>query len=401
MKKITVLITDGDNRSSLSATRSLGKYGCRVLVTGCQFFSLSSRSRYCEKGFQTHVVEKDEKQFAIDISVIVKNESVDIVYPMTEPSMLALLNNRALFNNNVIIAAPELDAVKKIFDKYNLFKMAENLGIEIPKTYYVYDKSVYESTRLQIEAFPVVVKPSLSKIQVNGGFKSTNVMYASSLDELDNIYASIDYLDYPSLIQEKIIGQGTGLFTLFDGKSHKALFSHKRLREKPPSGGVSVVSESVSLDEDMVCAVEKLLAQVNWQGIAMGEFKRDIRDGKPKLIEINGRFWGSLQLAQSAGVDFPVLLLQHLLGEEISHKHIAYKEGLKLKWFLGTLDYLIMRLFHSKEKLNLPDDSPTKTRALLDFFHISGKNVVFDVISFNDIKPFIFELKQYIQALLK
>ncbi|MES9991079.1 MAG: ATP-grasp domain-containing protein [Candidatus Thiodiazotropha sp.] len=401
MKKITVLVTDGDNRSSLAVTRSLGKYGCRVLVTASQSQSLSANSRYCEKGFQVYAVEHNEKRFATDIVSIVNNEDVDVIFPMTEPTILALLHNRDLLNEHVIVASAELKAINSIFDKYNLFKMADKLGVDIPKTYFIQDKATYESTKFQIDSFPVVIKPCQSKIQVNDGYISTRVMYASNMDELDDLYSNIDFLEYPSLIQERIYGDGTGLFTIFDGESHKALFSHKRLREKPPSGGVSVVSESVTPDTDMVAAVSTLLSNVNWQGIAMGEFKRDVRDGKPKLIEINGRFWGSLQLAIAAGVDFPVLLLRHVMGDPIDATHDTYKKGIKLKWFLGTLDHLVIRLFSSKVKLNLPDESPSKLHSILEFLNIFEKDTSFDVISKTDIKPFIYEIKQYIRALLK
>ena len=138
------------------------------------------------------------------------------------------------------------------------------------------------------------------------------MMYAENKAILENLYKTKEVLKYPSMIQEKIIGPGTGLFTLYDKNRHLALFSHKRIREKPPSGGVSVVSESVPLDNEMVDAADKLLSAVGWTGVAMVEFKRDVRDGKAKLMEINGRFWGTLQLAVASGVDFPVLLIEYL-----------------------------------------------------------------------------------------
>ena len=84
-----------------------------------------------------------------------------------------------------------------------------------------------------------------------------------------------------------------------------ALFSHRRLRERPPWGGVSVLSESIALCPDARDYAHSLLDDLGWHGVAMVEFKRDARDGVPKLMEINGRFWGSLQLAIDAGVDFP------------------------------------------------------------------------------------------------
>ena len=184
----------------------------------------------------------------------------------------------------------------------------------IPNTVFLKNREDFENKRELIANFPVVVKPCMSRIPSKNGFLETGVMYAENPERLAELYRSKESLNYPSMIQEKIVGPGTGLFTLFHKDRHLALFSHKRLLEKPPSGGVSVVSESVPLDHEMVIAARKLLAAVGWQGVAMVEFKRDVRDGRAKLMEINGRFWGSLQLAIASGMDFPVLLLNYLQG---------------------------------------------------------------------------------------
>ena len=53
---------------------------------------------------------------------------------------------------------------------------------------------------------------------------------------------------YPSLIQERIVGPGIGVFVLCDHGRLLAAFAHRRLREKPPSGGASVLCESVAVD---------------------------------------------------------------------------------------------------------------------------------------------------------
>ena len=83
-----------------------------------------------------------------------------------------------------------------------------------------------------------------------------------------------------------------------------AFFAHKRLRERPPWGGVSVLSESAEPDPRLKALARQLLDDACWHGVAMVEFKV-APDGTPYLMEINTRFWGSLQLAIDAGVDFP------------------------------------------------------------------------------------------------
>ena len=60
-------------------------------------------------------------------------------------------------------------------------------------------------------------------------------------------------------------------------------------------------------------------------------------DGTPFLVEVNTRFWGSLQLSIDAGVDFPYLLYQIFTSDRADSIH-HYREGLRLRWLLGDLD---------------------------------------------------------------
>jgi predicted ATP-grasp superfamily ATP-dependent carboligase len=288
-----------------------------------------------------------------------------------------------------------------VSDKSSLFKLAESLRIPIPQTFHLARHTDLPQLIEQITNYPVVVKPALSKVLVGNGFMSGGVSYASNRRELELIYTKSPILCYPSIIQEKIKGIGTGLFTLYHKNKHLALFSHQRLREKPPSGGVSVVSESVPLDIDMVDSADRLLSTVGFNGIAMVEYKRDQRDGKAKLIEINGRFWGSLQLALACGVDFPNLYLDHLQGKVPSSSIKNYVVGHKLKWFFGTLDYLLIRLKNNNPSLNLPNYIPSKWFALFEFLNIWERNTSFDVANREDMNPFYYETIQYISSLWK
>jgi predicted ATP-grasp superfamily ATP-dependent carboligase len=252
----------------------------------------------------------------------------------------------------------------------------------------------------RMSAFPVVVKPAFSKIEDGERIISAGVMYAANQGELSRLYETKPELRYPSLIQELIVGEGTGLFTLFDHDRHLALFSHRRLLEKPPLGGVSVLSESVSLDDEMVDAAGKLLSEVQWPGIAMVEFKRDIRDGRAKLMEINGRFWGSLQLAVSSGVDFPALCLDYHLGSKPASLLSDFTVGHRLKWFYGILDHLVIRLKNGDDSLNILSGAPTCWQVVRELVEIGDKSTSSDVYDTEDLQPFISETKAYIKNVI-
>ena len=390
-----ILITDGENRSSLAAVRALGKKGCRIVVTAGQKRSLASSSKHCAKAVAVPDPVKSSSGYAQAIKEIVGKEDIDAVFPMTDVSIFLINEIRDQFPEKVIIACSTAEKMTAVSNKFKLFQLAEKLKVPTPYTHYLTGTDDLPGLVRKVEKYPVVVKPSLSRTPVFNGFLSGGIRYASSREELEKIYSEYEILQYPSLIQEKIEGPGTGLFTLYDGDRHLALFSHRRIREKPPSGGVSVVSESMPLDEEMVEHAGKLLSAVGWKGVAMVEFKRDNRDGKAKLMEINGRFWGTLQLAVSCGINFPFLYLDLLSGKNPAIVK-EYKIGHKMKWFFGTLDHLYIRLKNKDEMLNLPSKSPSKFRAFLDFMKIWEKDTSFDVFDRNDIGPFLFEARNYI-----
>lgn len=399
---MNVLVTDGENRSALAVTRSLGRRkGCRVVVTGKEARNLASSSGFCRQGLSVPDPLREGVKYVSAISEIAARETIDVIFPMTEQSIHLLNIARDRLPEGMMLACPPTATMESVADKSALYRMAERLQVSIPQTLYLAGVGDLSAVIEKIDRYPVVVKPALSKIPEGEGFLSAGVRYAASREELEHLYMTSNVLRYPSMIQEMIVGPGTGLFTLYDGNRHLALFSHRRLREKPPSGGVSVVSESVPLDEEMVEAAHRLLSAVGWSGVAMVEFKRDQRDGKAKLMEINGRFWGSLQLAVACGVDFPALFLDHLQGKKPSVPIRDYRVGHKLKWFFGTLDHLLIRLKSSDEKMNFLQGYPSKLQAVVDFLNVWEKNTSFDVFDRNDPGPFWFEGHSYIRHALR
>ncbi|MDD2321342.1 MAG: ATP-grasp domain-containing protein [Geobacteraceae bacterium] len=397
---MNVLVTDGENRSALAVTRSLGRAGYNIFVTGKEAGNISACSKYCRKTFTAPDPLKERGKYFGAIAEIVMREEIDVIFPMTEQSIYCLSDARERLGNNVILACAPSNMMESISNKYKLFQLAEKLGVGVPETIYVSGVDDFPAKRTRISAFPVVVKPALSKIKDGDRIISAGVKYAADQDELSRLYETRPELRYQSLIQELIVGEGAGLFTLFDRDRHLALFSHRRLLEKPPSGGVSVLSESTPLDDEMVESAGKLLSEVGWEGIAMVEFKRDIRDGRAKLMEINGRFWGSLQLAVSSGIDFPSLNLDYYLGKKPSSLLSDFTVGHRLKWFYGILDHLIIRFKYGESSRSIPPNFPACCQVVKELLKFRDKNISYDVYESRDLQPFISETKAYMKNVI-
>jgi hypothetical protein len=132
----------------------------------------------------------------------------------------------------------------------------------------------------------------------------------------------------------------------------------------------------------------------------MVEFKHDEKENVPKLIEINARFWGSLQLAVTSGVDFPYMLFQMATGESVEEPW-EYRIGVQSRWELGDLDNLLIRLMKKSSTLSLPESHPSRAVVAKDFImDIFRPFVINEILRKDDPKPFFYELREYIKNII-
>jgi predicted ATP-grasp superfamily ATP-dependent carboligase len=126
----------------------------------------------------------------------------------------------------------------------------------------------------------------------------------------------------------------------------------------------------------------------------MVEFKLEEETGVPFLMEINGRFWGSLQLAIDAGVDFPMILSRSVQGDNME-PITEYQYGVRSRWLWGELDLLLMYLFKSRESLNLPDHHESRLTSALRILSPFVRNQRLEVLRLSDLGPWICETRQW------
>jgi hypothetical protein len=129
------------------------------------------------------------------------------------------------------------------------------------------------------------------------------------------------------------------------------------------------------------------------------EYKRDALTGQSYLMEVNGRFWGSLQLAIDAGVDFPMLLVASALGERIKPL-VTYRIGVRSRWWWGQIDHLIGRVPRRARSGPLPPGTVSARRALADLVLAPFRRGDHEeVLSWDDPRPFWNETIRWMTAL--
>jgi predicted ATP-grasp superfamily ATP-dependent carboligase len=397
---LTAFVTDGDQRPALSIVRTLGRRGIRVIVGGDQRTSLASASRFCARHVTYPSPYHDRDGFTRFLRSFVEHEQIDVLLPVTDVTTHAVCADQTGLSRHCRLAVPPFDAYDLLTDKARLMEYAGRCGVPVPCTQVVRGRAHLKDTIDRV-TYPAVVKPVHSRMSTGRGWRPGSAHYVHSRVELERLFDSCDYLaSHPSLIQERIVGPGVGMFALFDRGTLVAEFSHRRLREKPPAGGASVLCESQPVDERLRDFAVRMLGPIGWHGVAMMEYKHDRRTGECVLMEVNGRFWGSLELAVAAGVDFPFLALQLAMGVR-PETTPAYEAGVKNRWLLGDLDHMLLRLFRSAEALDLPGGAPSALSTLLDFLKVAQPKLHYDVISGTDWRPFACELRQYVRSLLR
>jgi predicted ATP-grasp superfamily ATP-dependent carboligase len=326
---------------------------------------------------------------------LARDADAQVVLPISEAALLALVPARERLRP-AVVPFPTAECVRRICDKSAVLAAAREVGICIPRQVRLDRPPAPGRSAVGDLAWPVVVKPSRSVTDSKGVRQKTGVRYARDLGQLGQILAGLDLTTYPILVQERIAGPGVGVFVLLWGGRLLGVCAHRRIREKPPSGGVSVLRESIPVPPGLLESSLALLRCLDWDGVAMVEYKLD-GYGTPHLMEINGRFWGSLQLAIDAGVDFPRLLVSAALGRP-EPPRLEYRVGVRSRWWWGDVDHLLLRLRRSRDHLSLPPDAPGRWRVLTDFLRSSRPRDRSEVLRWDDPRPFLRETLAWIQG---
>lgn len=367
-----ILVTDGDYRQALSVVRSLGMRGFVVDVISHKKKALSFYSRYCRQAIVApHPI--DELAFSDHLLQIVQRHKYDVILPVGGLSCRALSRHRGPFERHARLILPDSTSLEIAFSKRETFRYASALPVPMPVTFFPESIAELKSVS-QAVAYPVVVKESY-------GHGSGAFFYASSPEELFAKYQAMRRSfglteDQIPIIQEYISGPAYGFFGLFNHGKPRATFMHRRIREVPPSGGPSAVAESI-YDKQLEAAGLKILKGLIWHGVAMVEFKLDSKDGQFKLVEINPKFWGSLELAIVSGVDFPYLICKMAVEGDIDPV-FEYREKVRFRWLFPDE---VLHVLHRPSSLG---------NFLRDFFRTDTR---YDV-SVEDIRPTLIQLRR-------
>ena len=339
--KQPVLILGSVPRITIPIARSLHARGVPVEVASFSAVEGPPRSRAVSDfirlsgphyGSDDDPVAEGNRSSALlqSLTRLISQRRYDMLIPVHDPALAFLSQHDADLRQLLYVACPRPHIVQRVLDKSLTLEIAGKAGIHSPSTCRISNLAELEALSSHLR-FPVVAKPYQKSDGV--GFK---VRYFHTYDSLRRALSADGHLGSKLILQEFAPGEGVGVEVLMHHGGPVAIFQHRRLKEFPAAGGVAAVAVAEPPEPLLVDQALALLRALEWEGIAMVEFRYDRARRQSSLMEVNGRYWGTVALPIQAGVDFPWYEWQIAHGETPSVP-ANDSTGARWRWSAGYL----------------------------------------------------------------
>ena len=324
----------GADYRALGVARSLGRRRIPVWVIKQGGHLVAAASRYVRRRVPWPDGDDAQKiNFLLDLSV--ENGLKGWLLIPTDDFAVNLASvHHELLSKQYRVTVPPWERLLWACDKRQLHKLAQKLGIDQPWTKCIPAKE--ELAHLDCP-FPVILKPAIrlkpSSLAIPKAWRADNRQ-----ELLARLEEAASFIPPENLIlQEMVPGGGETQFSyaaLCKEGLPLASITARRLRQYPNDfGQFSTFVETVN-EPQVVAPAERLLAATRFTGLAEVEFKKDPRDGRFKILDVNPRVWGWHTLSIRAGVDFSYLLWLLTRGEPVPTLQARAGE----RWIHGTAD---------------------------------------------------------------
>lgn len=386
-----VLVLGAGLRTTVTIARSLHRQNIPVIVTPITSAEPAIQSRAIQRHVRLPDFRAKPDDFIRELTGLIQAESIDMIMPTGDGAMAALAQHYEALAHLVHIGSPSPAIMERVLDKSLTLAAAQKCGIPIAASRLIENPSEIGALAEGLR-FPLIAKP-----MVRNGQNSYRIKYFVTAKDLFNSIAQGGEWLRGALLQEYIPGIGKGIGVLMHKGTPMAIFQHRRIKEFPYTGGVSVTAEAEKVDPVLGDLAVALLREIEWQGIAMVEFRYNPDDNRFVLMEINGRYWGSLFLAARAGVDFPYYEWQLAHGEQPNVPK-TYSAGMRARWIPGD----ILRLHGILDNSHRSEIDPVSSgKEIVRFITDFGFRTRDAVFSFNDPMPGIQELRETVTVLAK
>lgn len=365
--------------SGLGIVRQLAGRGVRVVGLSAHPRAYGTFTRLCQvrAAPDSQTQPKELAEFLLNAAFHWQGA---IIFPTRDADVLFLNRFRCDLERHYKLAIPSTESLLRVMNKAMLAEIASAEGIPVPRTVAVSDAVELKQGAEEV-GFPCVVKPVSSvHWRLGNNWKlvgSRKAFRVNSLPELQQEYERVSDASSELLLQQWIPG-ATDQLVVWGGYlrpgSDPVYFTARKTIQSPEEFGTGCVVENESIPELLEPSL-RLCRALGYEGIAEIEYKRDARDGRFKLIEINPRHWDWHQLGNASGINLTWTAYCHLSGRRIQP---VVTHPVQVQWVAE--DLFLMHLLRSLRRGNF---GPLKAVQPI------SKKRTYSILSWKDPLPFL------------
>lgn len=248
-------------------------------------------------------------------------------------------------------AGPSWNTFRLLYNKRLTYAWAQELGAPVPETFAPAHRHDTPGDDLP---FPLIVKPAIKREYSR--YSKKKAIRVDSPAQLERILSQ-DLQAVPVedlLCQEIVPGSGASQWSyagFFVEGQPVAAFTACRRRQHPPDFGRASTYVVARPEAEVEQWSRRLLAALGYTGLAEVEWKRDTRDGRLKLLEVNARCWGWHSLASRVVGNLPMMLYDYLVYQRVRPVEPHYGA----RWVKWITDVPVAASLLSRGELNLRD----------------------------------------------
>ena len=321
-----ILVPDYAGQQVIAGIKSLSLHGDTCdLAWNIKKHDYLFKSKYIHDFYSIPPAREDSDDYAQRLVELLQSHPYDMIIPFGNDANHAVNRAQDELRKYTRLLTPSRHSHEIAYDKQATAQHCREIGIDAPATFFDYAESDLPAIANNLR-FPVVLKArSGSGVKSGLRYATNQTELLAKYHELSNLIHANEHAEYANpIIQEFIPGYvHDACLLLENGKTLATLTQIRRLMY-PITGGVGAINYTTH-DAELRAVSIQLMESLDWTGPAEVEFKYDERDKKYKLIEINPKLWGTLDLSIQSGVSFPVLIRDLLMGEKVTQP--AYDAG--------------------------------------------------------------------------
>jgi D-aspartate ligase len=307
----------GGYANGVGALRGLAREGVRTAVVLTADHDIAQHSRYAHEAHRVHYLNQ-RPDGLIDLLEARRGQWRDwALIPTNDYALAALSQYRDFLSRWYRVTVPEEEITRRVLDKAITHRLAREVGVDVPHSYG--PASRVTAARLDL-VFPLVVKPVQSARfwEVFG----RKLIVVQDRAELIAAVERVQQSNMAAEVLDLVPGGDSQVcnYTCYLDRWGQpvAEFALRKLRKAPRFFGVGRAATTAQLPQLRERTLA-LLQRIEWTGLASVEYKLDPRDGRYRLMEINGRCPLVNALPTRCGVNYPLLAWrEHVMREAVS-----------------------------------------------------------------------------------